>query len=132
MHKDRELAAVPVFLPADSAIPAPEVPATASFEREIVTDKEVLQREVKDDVAGWTWTAATGLIGLMYLGFLTAIAWGVGRVAGQGPRRGAAASQAKPEPTSTSPRPRVANLRPAGGLGRPLSLAHPRPGDHRA
>jgi hypothetical protein len=106
---NRQLAAVPVFLPADAAIPAPEVPASPTFEREIVTDKEVLQREVKDDVPGWTWTAATGLIGLMYLGFFIAIAWGVGRVArAKGPGAEPQASQARPKPARAAPRPRVA------------------------
>ena len=84
VQTDRQLAAVPVFLPEDTAIPAPEVPAPAQgaapVTREVVTDKDVLQREAKTDVAGWMWGGATGLIGFMYLAFLTAIAIGVGRV----------------------------------------------------
>jgi hypothetical protein len=84
VQTDRQLAAVPVFLPEDPAIPAPEVPApvagAAPVTREVVTDKDVLQREAKTDVAGWMWAGATGLIGLMYLAFITAIAIGVGRV----------------------------------------------------
>ena len=125
---------MPVFLPADSAIPAPEVPATASFEREIVTDKEVLQREVKDDVPGWTWTAATGLIGLMYLGFLIAIAWGVGRVA-----RGEGGPGAVPGRSGAKGGARSDLARPPAGatfVCRPLSLSvfkrDARPGDRRA
>ena len=84
VQTDRQLAAVPVFLPEDPAIPAPEVPAPAAggapLTREVVTDKDVLQREAKTDVAGWMWAGASGLIGFMYLVFLTAIAIGVGRV----------------------------------------------------
>ncbi len=90
VQTDRQLASVPVWLPEDPAIPAPEISAPpvggAPLTREVVTDKEVLQRESKTDVAGWLWAGATGLIGLFYLIFLTAIGWGVGRVGrAQGP-----------------------------------------------
>ena len=112
----RELASVPVFLPADEAIPAPEVPAPGpGVTREVVSDKDVLQREAKTDVAGWLWAAATGLIGLMYLTFLCAIAWGVGRVGRAG--SGKPGGESVPEPASDAslspsprppPRPRVA------------------------
>jgi hypothetical protein len=63
----------------------------------VVTDKDVLQREAKTDVAGWMWAGATGLIGFMYLAFITAIAVGVGRVGGAaaGPPSGASASPTK-------------------------------------
>ena len=108
VQTDRQLAAVPVFLPEDTAIPAPEVPAPAQgaapVTREVVTDKDVLQREAKTDVAGWMWGGATGLIGLMYLTFLTAIAIGVGRVgraaAGEPTERRASRS---PQPASQPP-----------------------------
>ncbi len=83
--------------------------------REVVTDKDVLQREAKTDVPGWIWAAATGLIGLMYLAFLTAIAWGVGRVgrAGSGKPRGESVSEPASDASLSrsprpSPRPRVA------------------------
>ena len=109
VQSDRQLAAIPVFLPADSAIPAPGGPgASPSFRtREVVTDKEVLQREVKDDVPGWTWTAATGFIGLMYLGFLIAIAIGVGRVgrAAAGDIRPKGERSSQPSGTSAAPAP---------------------------
>lgn len=107
----REIASVPVFLPADEAIPAPEVPAPgpAGVTREVVSDKEVLQREAKTDVAGWLWAAATGLIGLMYLTFLCAIALGVGRVGRAGSGRPGGESVREPvsdASLSRSPRPR--------------------------
>ncbi len=52
LHRCDTLASVPVFLPRDPAIPATEVPAPASFERPFAEDREVLQRERKDDVPG--------------------------------------------------------------------------------
>jgi hypothetical protein len=81
-----DLVAVPVYLPEDSAIPAREVPARDGFTREFVADQELLQREVKDDVAGWLWAAASGAVLALYLVFLVTLAWGVGRVARRGPR----------------------------------------------
>lgn len=112
----RELAAAPVYLPADEAIPAPEVPAPgpAGVTRAIVSDKDVLQREAKTDVAGWLWAAASGLIGLLYLAFLIAIAWGVGRVGRA--RAGADAGAPRPAPLAAASRPEPAP-RAAAGAG---------------
>jgi hypothetical protein len=76
----RNLVAVPIYMPRDDAIPAPEVPARHSFTREFVADHDVLQREVKDDVPGWLWSAASGAVLAMYLAFLGTLAWGVGRI----------------------------------------------------
>ena len=72
---------IPVFLPEDPAIPAPEVAATPSFTREVVPEKEILQREVKDDVPSWTWTVASGAVLALYLGFVA------DRLLGRRPRR---------------------------------------------
>jgi hypothetical protein len=84
LHDGRDLAAVPVFLPDDPAIPAPEIPAPARFERPFVAEIDLLQRERKDDVAGWVWGGASAVVLLLYLLFLAALAWGVGRVARDG------------------------------------------------
>jgi hypothetical protein len=81
LHDGRDLAAIPVFLPNDPAIPAPEIPAQRSFERPFVAEIDLLQRERKDDVAGWIWAAASALVLGLYLVFLGALAWGVGRLA---------------------------------------------------
>jgi hypothetical protein len=47
MENGRAVVAVPIFLPADPAIPAKGVPATAHFTRPFVSDKSVLQREAR-------------------------------------------------------------------------------------
>ena len=52
VHTGNSLVGVPVYLPRDRAIPAPEVPARASFTRPFVRDIEILQREKKEDVPG--------------------------------------------------------------------------------
>jgi hypothetical protein len=86
LHRGREIAGLPIYMPRDTAIPAPEVPAAAHFTRSFVTDHDLLQREVKKDVAGWLWTAASLIVLTLYLVFLTALAWGVARVARRDPR----------------------------------------------
>jgi hypothetical protein len=87
VHDGDSMAAAPVYLPEDPAIPAEEVPAKPSFTRELVEEKEILQRELKDDVPGWAWTAGSGFVLALYLGFVGIVAWGVGRVgrSGTGP-----------------------------------------------
>jgi len=81
LHDGRDLAAVPVFLPEDPAIPAPEIPAPQRLERAFVAEIDLLQRERKDDVAGWVWVAASAVVLALYVVFLGALAWGVGRLA---------------------------------------------------
>ena len=39
-----------------------------------------MQRERKQDVAGWLWPAAATIVLSLYLAFLAALAWGVHRV----------------------------------------------------
>lgn len=58
LQDGRMLAAVPIFLPADAALNAPELPASASFTREVVPEISILQRERNLDVPSWTWGAA--------------------------------------------------------------------------
>jgi hypothetical protein len=45
----------------------------------------MLQRERRDDVAPWIWTAASLSVLAMALAFLTLLGWGIGRYA-RGPR----------------------------------------------
>jgi hypothetical protein len=53
---------LPIYMPADEAIPAKEIPATAQFTRDFVRDKKLLQREQKEGVAPWLWTVAYVLV----------------------------------------------------------------------
>jgi hypothetical protein len=45
LENGRGVRALPIYLPEDQAIPAAEVPAQASFTRDFVRDKKILQRE---------------------------------------------------------------------------------------
>jgi hypothetical protein len=73
------LQAVPIYMPADPAIPAKAIPATDTFTRGFVPDKKILQREavggspVLQDAA----YAALGVIGLVWIG---AVAFGLRRL----------------------------------------------------
>jgi hypothetical protein len=80
VHDGRELAAVPIDLPADAAIPAKRIPAGDGFTRPLQEEITIMQRERKQDVAGWLWPAAATLVLAIYLAFLIALAWGVGRI----------------------------------------------------
>jgi hypothetical protein len=81
LQKDRTVAGLPVFMPADPAIPVKEIPATQRFEREFILDKENLLREQKKGVSG----ALTGIAYLVVLaiglGLVASLAWGLSRFA---------------------------------------------------
>jgi hypothetical protein len=81
-----DLAAAPVYLPADPAIPAEEHPAV-SGPRELVEEKLVLRREEKQDVPGWLWTAGYGVVGALFAGVFATVAVGY-TVAGRRPPGG--------------------------------------------
>lgn len=108
LHKGDSLMTSEVFLPRDTAIPAPEVPALASFTRPFRTDKEVLQREAKQGVSATTWTIGYSIVGSIAGGLILLLGWGMVRLVrasreeplGGGPRR--------PRPTDTPAPPRRA------------------------
>ena len=102
----RSLEAIPVYLPADPAIPAPEVAAPAHFVRTFVADKAILQREAKG--GNDTLNLIAHLVLLLIIGGeLAAMAWGLTRMRRIGsptapvapaPRAPAAAQRRPPVP----------------------------------
>jgi hypothetical protein len=85
VQNGRTIMGVPLYMPADAAIPgAKEVPARARFTRSFVPDHQLLQRERKDAIAGWLWTAACLVVLVLSLMFMALLAWGVARVARTG------------------------------------------------
>jgi hypothetical protein len=85
LHVRDRLLALPVYLPEDRAIPAPEVPAPATFERDFVTDKEIVQREAITSNL-WLQRIAYGLlllIGVMWIGLF---GWALMRLARREPQ----------------------------------------------
>ncbi|HEY8581805.1 MAG TPA: hypothetical protein VIL49_02625 [Capillimicrobium sp.] len=80
LHEGRKLIGVPVYLPADPAIPAPAIAAPAQFERAFLADKELLQREQKDGVAGWLTLVAYLVVLAIALAMAAGLGWGLARV----------------------------------------------------
>jgi hypothetical protein len=80
LHRGNAVEGMAIYFPEDKAIPAKEVPATASFTRPFMDDKELLQREQKPDASG----------GLLLIGYLIvlligailvgSIVWGLRRL----------------------------------------------------
>ena len=80
LHRGRSLTALPIFLPRDAAIPAAEVPATASFERAFVDETQLLQREKTGGSPTLTVIAYATVVGIA-LSLLALLAWGLHRLA---------------------------------------------------
>lgn len=80
LHSGDLMASVPVYLPADSAIPAPAVPAPPRFERALTRDSELLQRERKPSVDGSLWPIASALLAGAVVALVTLILWTLLRV----------------------------------------------------
>ncbi|MEK6278401.1 MAG: hypothetical protein AABM29_10365 [Actinomycetota bacterium] len=80
MQTGRSVLAVPVFMPEDKAIPAPEVPAPARFDREFVSDKEILQREAKQGVSPVLTTGAPLIVLAITLSLILILSLGLGRI----------------------------------------------------
>jgi hypothetical protein len=81
------LVSMPLYLPRDRAIPAPEVPALARFTREFGADHEYLQRERKEGVPGGLTLSAYLTVLLIALSLMALIAWVLIRLESGGRRR---------------------------------------------
>ncbi|MQA99740.1 MAG: hypothetical protein GEU78_05525 [Actinobacteria bacterium] len=79
LHRSDAIAAVPIYLPEDSAIPAPEVAAEARFTRPFVVDKSILLREAKD-VSGSLTYGASAVMCMIAVVWAFALGWGVHRL----------------------------------------------------
>jgi hypothetical protein len=74
------LISMPLFMPKDAAIPAPEVPAKPNFTRAFLKDKKVLQREQKQGVPGFLTLAAYLTVLAIALALIALISWALLRV----------------------------------------------------
>jgi hypothetical protein len=90
LHVGRAILGLPIFMPEDEAIPAKAIPAEPSFERAFVRDKKNLQREQKQDVAGWLTTAAYLFVLAIAVGLTAALTVGLARLDRDRARRAAA------------------------------------------
>jgi hypothetical protein len=109
IHDGRVLTAVPIYLPADEAIPADEITADDGVTRGAIPEIEVLQRELKAS-GGGLWLVANLVVLACTLVLITAMAWGVGRYS----RR---AGAREPFPDAPADPPSEAPARAASELG---------------
>jgi hypothetical protein len=96
LHKGRELAGLPIFLPADPAIPVSEVPVQPQMTRSFVLDHKNLQREQKPGVPGWLTLVAYLSVGAVSLALIFVVGWGLGRLERRGGGPPPAQTQAEP------------------------------------
>jgi hypothetical protein len=99
LHDGRRIAGLPIFMPEDPAIPAEGIPAQPTMTREFVLDKENLQREQKDDVAGWLTLAAYLGVGAISFFLIGVVGWGLTRLE----RRGGGPPDESAEPAGVGP-----------------------------
>ncbi|MDT5146964.1 MAG: hypothetical protein QOC58_1609 [Mycobacterium sp.] len=96
----RTMTAVPLWAPADSAIPVPEIPVQAVSTKPFVLEVSILQRERDPSVPAWLFTAGGVVVLLFTLTVITALTWGAGRINKSAP---------EPEPMEDKqPQPRAA------------------------
>jgi hypothetical protein len=74
------LTAVPIYEPADDAIPAPEVPALSSINRPFVLEVTILQRERDQNAPAWLFTAGSIVVLILTLMVIASLTWGAGRL----------------------------------------------------
>jgi hypothetical protein len=108
LHEGNSLTSLPIYLPADPAIPAEGVPANGNFEREFEAEKEFLQREATTD-GGVLQAIAYVTVLAITLSFLGLVAWARHRLA----VTAQTTTDGRPSISPARPRPRAA-LRTAG------------------
>jgi hypothetical protein len=81
LQTDNYVAGLPIYLPEDSAIPAPAVNAPAHFDRPFVDETQILQREQKDDVPGYLAGIAYAVVAAIVLSLLLLLGWVLNRIA---------------------------------------------------
>ncbi|OBE92384.1 hypothetical protein [Mycobacterium sp. 852002-10029_SCH5224772] len=74
------MTAVPIYEPADEAIPAPEVPALSAMNRPFVQEITILQRERDQNAPVWLFTAGSIVVLFLTLMVIASLTWGAGRL----------------------------------------------------
>ncbi|BDB42920.1 hypothetical protein Mkiyose1665_44580 [Mycobacterium kiyosense] len=76
------MTAVPIWEPADDAIPAAEVPALANSTRPFVQEITILQRERDQNAPVWLFNVGSIVVLIFTLMVIAGITWGAGRING--------------------------------------------------
>jgi hypothetical protein len=84
VQKGGSMSAIPVYMPADAAIPVAGVPAPAHFDRAMTADRRILQRERKHNVPGWLWKTASFTVLVLGAILLALLGWALTRISSGG------------------------------------------------
>ncbi|WP_396933599.1 hypothetical protein [Mycolicibacterium sp.] len=90
------MAGVPLFLPADAGIGAPETPALESGTRPFVQEITLLQRERNLNHPAWLFTVASLVVLVCTLILIAGLTWGAGRINARELAAGAKAGEPRP------------------------------------
>ncbi|MBN3455528.1 hypothetical protein JNN96_16035 [Mycobacterium sp. DSM 3803] len=90
------MAGVPLFLPADQGIGAPETPALDSGTRPFVQEITLLQRERNLNHPSWLFTVASLVVLVCTLILIAGLTWGAGRINARELAAGAKAGEPRP------------------------------------
>jgi hypothetical protein len=105
LHKGNALLGLPIYAPADAAIPIAAVTAPRSFERPFSSDHKLLQREARTRAAALTYGAYAIVLAFTLL-LLALLAWALHRIGvTAGHRRGAPPASGPPAPPAPEPPP---------------------------
>jgi hypothetical protein len=103
IHDGRILTGVPIYLPADAAIPAPAIKADDGTTRKAIPEIKILQRERKDG-SMVLWTIANVVVLVCTLALIAAMSWGVARYSRRAGARDPYAGASPPDPDAASAR----------------------------
>ncbi len=97
LHVDDAVIGLPIYMPRDTEIPAPEIPATPTIERDFVLDKENLLREAKGGVSGVVTTISYLAVLALVMLLFACLIWGLHRLR---------TTLGREEPPAATPAPR--------------------------
>ena len=81
LQRGRAVLGLPVYMPADSAIPVKGIPAPAEFTRSFERDKELLQREQEAGVPGYLTLLAYLAVLAIWSTMIGVVCWALTRFA---------------------------------------------------
>jgi len=81
LQRGRAVLGLPVYMPADSAIPVKGIPAPARFARPFVRDKDLLQREQEGNVPGYLTLVAYLAVLAIWSTMIAVVCWALWRFA---------------------------------------------------
>src|SRR4051794_21658537 len=108
LHHGRQLAGLPIFLPADPAIPVSQVPVQPHMTRSFQLDHSLLQREQKKGVPAFLTLAAYLGVGGISFALIFVVGWGLARLerlGGKPPRSSAERTGVRKPKRKTGTRP---------------------------